>query len=127
MNQLHTMINEMTETMRKERSETQMTLGKMIERLKTLPAETPIFLSEPHSYRGYYADLAFQKPDIAISAARALALCQECVGKSFEGYKGGDYVMGNNAPVWQAYYGQTGMKIDNILDDGTIELSKEIY
>ena len=43
----------------RERAETQMTLGQLIEILESMPADTEIRgLNCPHSYRGYYSDLA---------------------------------------------------------------------
>lgn len=45
----------------RERAETQMTLGQLIEILESMPADTEIRgLNCPHSYRGYYYDLAFE-------------------------------------------------------------------
>lgn len=44
-----------------ERSETQMTLGGMISALEAMPDNTKVTgLDSPHSYRGYYSDLAFE-------------------------------------------------------------------
>lgn len=57
---LDKVIAGMTEEWRKERSETQMTLGGLIDRLSELdPEMTMKGLCSPDSYRGYYSDLAF--------------------------------------------------------------------
>lgn len=109
----------------KERAESQMTLGKLIDRLAELPPETVVDLDEPHSYRGYYSDLAFQRNATPVSAATALEMCRKCMGEVFQGYKGGDFQMGRNTPVWVANYGCCGKKITGVRDDGTLELKED--
>lgn len=42
-----------------------------------------------------------------------LDMLKECKGKTFTGYKGGDYLMGKNTPIWVASYGSS----DGFLDD----------
>jgi hypothetical protein len=80
-----------------------------------------------HSYRGYYSDLAFEKLDRKITVGEALKMIKECMGEIFQGYKGGDYMMGRNTPVWLSEYGTTGMKIVDILDDGTFDLIEDEF
>jgi hypothetical protein len=109
----------------KDRSHTQMTLGKLIDKLKNLSPETLVELSSPHSYRGYYEDLAFSYGD-KITAKEALQLCQNAMGEVFIGYKGGDFQMGRNTPVWSSHYGQTGKKIIDIKDNGELVLAVDI-
>jgi hypothetical protein len=36
-----------------------------------------------------------------------LDLCNDCLGQSFEGYKGGQFTMGKSTPVWVSQYGTT--------------------
>ena len=60
--ELQSIINAMSDEWQKERAETQMTLGKFIKKLKLMPAKMQIDeLNNPHSYRGYYIDIAFEK------------------------------------------------------------------
>lgn len=118
------MMDGMSAQWQKERAESQMTLGKLIERLESLPPETMLDLAEPHSYRGYYSDLAFEKGD-EITAAAALTMCRAAMGEVFQGYKGGDFQMGRNTPVWRASYGCCGQKIMGVRDDGTLELADD--
>lgn len=107
---------------KKERSETQMTLGKMISRLKELPESLQIQgISDPHSYRGYYEDIAFEPTSKKVSIAALLKECESSMGQVFCGYKGGDFVMGALTPVWVANYGSCGIKLISIRDDGTLE------
>jgi hypothetical protein len=111
----------------RERADTQMTLGKMISRLKEMHSIARVEgLEEPHSYRGYYEDLAFQPTGGFMRVGELLDLCSSAMGKAYEGYKGGTYVMGEHTPVWVAYYGHTGKRIIAInSDDGSIETANE--
>lgn len=106
-----------------ERASSQMTLGKFIDRLQSIPHDTPVNIGNPHSYRGFYEDLAFESQPGRAGAV--LELCRRAMGEVFTGYKGGDYQMGRNSPVWVATRGSTNgaKKIISINDDGTIELS----
>ena len=76
-------------------------LGELI---ATLEAEDPakvvrLGFHNPHSYRGYYEDLAFDvAADVTVSAM--LADARAALGKTFQGYKGGDYEMCGSTSVW---------------------------
>lgn len=106
------MINGMSAAWQAQRSQTQMTLGGLIEALEKLPPEATVHgIGEPMSYRGYYRDLAFEPSRKARPAAAVLADCRAAMGEVFEGYKGGDYVMGRSTPVWSAYYSCCGPRI----------------
>jgi len=101
----------------------QMTLGELINRLHEFNMEDEICnLSNPHSYRGYYEHLAFEyNPLSYIKVKYIIEMCEGCIGKVFEGYKGGEYEMNRNTPVWIAKYGYSGEKIiDVTLDSGVI-------
>jgi hypothetical protein len=124
MNQMQALVDGMSAQWQRDRAASQMTLGKLIERLETLPPETMLDLASPHSYRGYYSDLAFEIGD-KIAAADALKMCRAAMGEVFQGYKGGDYQMGRNTPVWRASYGCCGQKIMAVRDDGTLELAED--
>ena len=109
----------------RERAASQMTLGKLIERLEAMPPETMIEgICKPHSYRGYYSDLAFERGE-KVTSANAVEMCRGCMVKVFEGYKGGDFLMGRGTPVWLASYGCCGKKIIDVCDDGTLELADD--
>lgn len=85
-------------------------LGELIEYLKTLdPARVvkPGF-GEPDSYRGYYIDVAFE-PVPESTVAEMLAHAESALGKTFQGYKGGDYTMNEQTPCWVAAYGSCGL------------------
>ena len=122
MNTLQYLIDGMLQQWQKERAETQMTLGKIIKRLKELPQDMKISgLGELASYRGYYIDLAFE-PDVKEkTVSELLTECQSAMGKVFVGYGGGEYMMGELTPLWVAPYGRCGKKLMSINDDGTID------
>ncbi|GAB3937263.1 hypothetical protein [Larkinella terrae] len=106
----------------------QLSLGDIIDRIEPLIANQPdvielykeeatvrydfgyLFPTEIDSWRGSYDELALnyteEGKETAITAF--LELLKSAVGKTFEGYKGGDYVMNENTPVWVANYGNSG-------------------
>lgn len=106
--------------MQRERAKTQMTLGKLIETLEAMPADARVvYLGRPHSYRGYYCDLAFELDcRDTRSVDDLLTDCRSAMGKVFQGYKGGDYVMGAQTPVWVADYGCCGAKLMTLCEGG---------
>lgn len=126
MNNIKAMMNEMAAQWQKERSESQITLGKLIDTLAAMPPETELEgFGEAHSYRGYYSDLAFEKMEEKTTSGKVLEMARACMGEVFTGYKGGDFQMGRNTPVWLANYGSLGMKVMAIRDDGTLELAED--
>lgn len=106
----------------RERAETQMTLGKLMTILEEMSPDTEVVnLRDPHSYRGYYNDLAFKPNEGTRPASELLAECKAAMSQVFEGYKGGDFVMGALTPVWVANHGFTGKKLIAIRAGGIIE------
>jgi hypothetical protein len=106
----------------------QLTLGKMIEILQAMPPDAIVGnLSVPHSYRGYYEDLCFEWKHGVRRADLLLNDCTACVNREFTGYKGGDYTMKLNTPVWVAEYGCCGARLINIGEDGCIETEEDSY
>ncbi len=84
-----------------------MTLGDLIAQLAELPPEAIVNLGRPRSYRGYYDQLAFARMPGA-TAAQMLKEAEACVAATFEGYKGGDYVMDLETNCWLAEWGEGG-------------------
>lgn len=106
---IQAMIDGMSAAWQKERSKTQLTLGGLIKVLEGVDPERKIVgLGPPMSYRGYYSDLAFKPDPTPKTVAEVLAVAKECMGKVFEGYKGGDFQMGETTPIWSAMYGDSG-------------------
>lgn len=110
----------------RERAETQMTLGALIDALKAMPADAQVAnLREAHSYRGYYSDLALERHDGTRPAAELLFDCRAAMGEVFTGYKGGDFVMGALTPVWVAHYGSCGDKLMALRAGGELETAAD--
>lgn len=72
------------------------------------------------SYRGYYEQLALgfrESPQITVDAL--LKECNETMCKEFTGWKGGEYVMYPETPLWVANVGRTsGTAIVGVTDYG---------
>lgn len=114
--------------MQKERAGEQMTLGELIDVLSKISPDASVAnLREPHSYRGYYCDIAFEQSKGTRPAGDLLADCRWAMGQIFEGYKGGGFMMGAGTPVWVAHYGCCGMKLMAVGDDGSIEVASDDY
>lgn len=100
--------------MRKTREDYHMTLGAVIAALDGADKDMPVVLSDDttrgpgkaRSYRGYYSDLAFS-PERPTTVGAFLEACRSALGKTFEGYKGGDFVMDESTPLWIAPYGES--------------------
>lgn len=94
------------------RAAEQMTLGELIRALEgTRPDLKIVGFGRPRSYRGYYEDLAFEPVEQTQTAAELLEVAKGCMGRTFQGWKGGDYVMHENTPLWIAEWGDPGMRI----------------
>lgn len=94
------------------------TLGNIIDFLEAQPnkeQKVPIGFFNPHSYRGYYHDLAFE-PVKNTTIEVMLYACNWANGKDFQGYKGGWFKMDRDTDCWIAYQGRGGgEKIGQIL------------
>lgn len=111
MHPFQAMFNGMKAEWQAERAEAGMTLGDMIDALAALDGDRLVDgLGELISYRGYYEDLAFAPTTETRTVADLLAECREAMGRTFEGYKGGDFLMGENTPLWLSAYGNTSQR-----------------
>lgn len=101
-----------------------MTLGELITDIERLlqgsPHDPSVYvlyeytICNPRSYRMYYDHLAFELStgkDPKATASTILVMLKDCVGKTFEGWKGGDYVMKRSTPVFVAPWGSPGSLI----------------
>jgi hypothetical protein len=97
-----------------------MTLGQIIATLKDMPADAHVVLDsgreQPeswgfHSWRGVYAHLAldYERYDSARPASVGVILeaAEDALDREFEGYKGGQFYMDADTPVWLAHYGSS--------------------
>lgn len=91
----------------------QMTLGELIDKLDEFPASKIIsFVKSEYeetyypcgtsSYRGYYDEIAVNYSSAEIDVGTFQRLLKQALHKTFHGYKGGEYKMELNTPVWAA-------------------------
>lgn len=93
-----------------------MTLGELISTLQNLPQTDKISdYRHAYSYRGYYDQLAIRRKEYAVcTVAELVTYLKGCIGKSYEGYKGGWYEMDKRTPVWIAEYGELGSLVAGV-------------
>lgn len=121
---LQALFDALGESSRMTRSGYHLTLGKAISMLETVEPSRLVEFdkggspSDAHSYRGYYSDLAFEPVSGVITASAFLAELKDSLGRSFEGYKGGDFPMTDTTPLWAAQYGSCGRAIVGVQADG---------
>lgn len=107
-----------------------------------------------NSWRGIYAELAIQTEDFGSyqtseieivcewgniykykqigkespTVAEWIEVLKEAVGKTFTGYKGGDFIMRKNTPIYLAEYGCSSFKIDDKpIDEKEYSNYKTVY
>ncbi|MDE0650013.1 MAG: hypothetical protein OXI12_06670 [Gammaproteobacteria bacterium] len=109
---------------REVRSRYHLTLGQLTARCRDTPNPTALVvvvgadvtdgvhtLGGTHSYRGFYSDLAFTPVEITddnradCNVRRLLGLCLASTGVTFQGWKGGDYIMDTDTALWLAHDG----------------------
>lgn len=90
-----------------------MMLIDLISALKVMPADavSRVALGNPHSYRGDYAQLAFEQEEKPQTAAEMLAVVEGAWCETFEGHKGGEFEMGDYSEVYLAKYGECGDRL----------------
>mgnify|MGYP001570470005 FL=1 len=118
------LIDVMNDSARRSRGDYHLTLGRAIEALAQ--SDLPVTFdfdekspSHPHSYRGYYSDLALESVSAPITASALRDLLSSALNQTFTGYKGGDYLMGPDTPLWAAEYGHgSGRAIVGIRNGG---------
>lgn len=96
-----------------------MTLGSLIDALKRCKPESEVSFNfasarpSNHiaSYRGFYEDLAIAWSDgsqACLEVRDLLKILESCVGRTFEGYKGGSYTASRDTALWVANWGCAG-------------------
>lgn len=93
-----------------------MHLKQLIETLEKYDAAQPVPLGfgHPHSYRGYYDQLAFE-PVKDTTVGAMLDAAKSAMGATYGGYKGGDFTMGEWTDCHLANYGECGEGIGPVL------------
>ena len=88
-----------------------MTLGDFIDALETCDQARMICLEDGRligdflSYRGDYSHLAICSGSVPTTVGEVLEKARAAVGAKFVGYKGGDFVMRRDTPLWVSNYG----------------------
>ena len=111
---------------RQDRSKYHLTLGELIARLEAIAVSKPDMaveldfqpwgLSNPDSYRGYYSDLAFEPTEKLLTVKKFLEVCKGALNKTFEGWKGGDFKMTADTPLWVAFTGSVACNINRLVN-----------
>jgi hypothetical protein len=93
-----------------------MVLEDLIKKLESYPKKQVVVkgFNSPHSYRGYYDELAFEPID-NITVGEMLVCAKEAVGTTYTGYKGGDYKMSMYTTCYLAFSGSCGEEIGSVL------------
>lgn len=104
-----------------------MQLGEVIQRLSKEDGDLvlPYGIEHPHSYRGYYERLAVEGDHRPSTIADWLALLRPCIGRTFYGWKGGEYTMGEDSLVYIANEGDCGEPITKLWIDALITIAKK--
>jgi len=93
-----------------------MQLKHLIETLKKHDPNlvVPHGFGFPHSYRGYYEDLAFI-PRENVTVGSMLWDAEVALGSTYQGWKGGDFRMVEYTEVWLADEGHEGESLGSRL------------
>lgn len=128
MNDIQKLFDAISDANRRTRGDYHLTLGSLIERLKVIEKTKIVKFSTGEnvggefSYRGYYSDLCFDTSDRQKTVGEFLMQADSALGKAYTGYKGGDFVMGEDTPLWKAEYGDCGEAIIEIVDGNDVIL-----
>ena len=124
-------FNALSEGNRNTRSQYHLTLGGLISALSGVPSDAFVFIDgtkagikSPHSYRGYYSDLSFEKSTEPKTVSETLETAKSCIECCFQGWKGGEYIMKEDTPLWIAKEGESSQLaiMDAKFRDGAIQL-----
>jgi hypothetical protein len=109
-------------------------LGQLIDRLRREPDQSrrvKIGFGNPHSYRGYYEDVAFEiVRDVTVGDM--LAAAESALGNTYGGWKGDEFTMGWYTNTWLvSEWGDCGESIGAVplglmLDDSAYRAGQEV-
>ena len=109
------MVNELSDRIKLEIYEGKnLRLGQLIESLENCDPESVVVFDDGYypdvyieSYRGNYRHASVVKCDITIKAGEWAKCLRRAVGDTRTGYKGGEFKMFLETPLWQSEYGQS--------------------
>ena len=115
----------------------QLTLGELILKLeaakdKTVDVRFDFAWFRPRglrSWRGSYSEIAIEWDEKTETKVQWLIdELKAAIGKTYEGYKGGDFTMGKNTPVWVDNYGDASHTgVVDVLDNGYVVIIETRY
>lgn len=113
----------------------QMDLGNLSAELSIVPSDTPVRtedgfgLEGPHSYRGYYDQAAIEPTTQGLNAGELEKVIDDFIGTTVEGWKGGDFYMDVDTPVWISHEGSASQQalVGTEMRDGVLVLITEDY
>ncbi|MFM9616804.1 hypothetical protein ACKI14_02440 [Streptomyces turgidiscabies] len=84
-----------------------MTLAELITALEAADPNrvVPHGFTNPHSYRGYYHELAFE-PAANVTVSDMLEDARLALGATYQGWKGGDFTMSDTTECWLSEEGR---------------------
>lgn len=86
-----------------------MNLGQLIDMFSVMPDKNRVVqkgFNNPHSWRGVYAELAFE-PASNVTVAAMLKDAESAVSTTFEGWKGGDFTMHRDTEIHISFRGES--------------------
>lgn len=135
---LQGLVDAIVEAGQRERKNYHMSLGDLIDFLNgvkssdvpvVLDYNTNLSVSGPHSYRGYYSDLAIEPTENVVTVRELHQQLDEILDTEMTGYKGGEFLMDSTVPVWISSYGSASgraLMSATIVGDKVVLLTKEI-
>ncbi len=130
---LQRLMDSFSKGMRDTRKDYHITLGGLIKILEGVDKNKVVIFStgenvgNENSYRGYYSDLSFDIGSKNKTVGELLKQAKKALNSTYQGYKGGDFVMDEDTPLWMAEYGSCGTAIvGHINDEKLVLVCKEI-
>lgn len=108
---MQSLVDNINKVTKDVRSGYHLTLGQLVSFLENINGSRIVEFDHglspisPHSYRGHYSDLALESHDKPTTAVHLLRSVKRIVGRELEGYKGGEFLMTNDTPLWNSEYG----------------------
>jgi hypothetical protein len=111
-----------------------LTLGELVAELRPLFFDFPdtpvkvewgnrlVNIENLGSYRGDYQDLAIEPGgNEELTAEETYNMLHDAIGRTYEGYKGGDFTMDTDTHVWVSHYGDSsGFGVTGVVSNGQL-------
>jgi len=98
--------------------------------LPVIRSDNGMSIGDLNSYRGYYDQLAFEPSKEIRTFGNVVDVAKSAIGKTFIGWKGGEFQMTKNTPLWVSAGGHVshnaivGIKIKR---DKLVLVVKKVY